>query len=185
MVIAFTDEDDLLVQTVSDRFDHEEEDEKMASIAGSEVSMSEVYGPPPEVLRLSCFLTSQFSFVCAVKLKGCANALGTPWDGKLQLDTMNQSRPEGILMGSSTLSYWLKSLRQGRRNMARLKLWKLIWPRPALQMAKRVHLKTTRWLLTLPRWIASVDRYHSICLPSTDVPIPALTADISCVSESD
>jgi hypothetical protein len=31
----------------------------------------------------------------------------------------------------------------------------------------------------------AVDPYHSICVPSTDVPTSALTADIRCVSESD
>jgi hypothetical protein len=49
MVIAFPDEDNLLVETVSDRFDHEEEDEEMASNAGSEVSMSEFDGSPSEL----------------------------------------------------------------------------------------------------------------------------------------
>jgi hypothetical protein len=32
---------------------------------------------------------------------------------------------------------------------------------------------------------SAVDPYHSICVPSTDVPTSALTADIRCVSESD
>jgi hypothetical protein len=49
MGIAFTDDDYPLVETVSDRFDPEEENEETASNAGSEVSMSEFDGPPSEL----------------------------------------------------------------------------------------------------------------------------------------
>jgi hypothetical protein len=55
MVIAFSDEDDLLVETVSDRFDQDEEDEDTASNAGSEASMSEFDGRSSELPPMCLF----------------------------------------------------------------------------------------------------------------------------------
>jgi hypothetical protein len=72
MVIVFPDEDDLLVETVSDRFDHDEEDEDTASNAGSEVSMSEFDGHLSELPLMGLFAPKE----CLAMFKLQANRSG-------------------------------------------------------------------------------------------------------------
>jgi hypothetical protein len=82
MVISFPDEDDLQVETVSDRSDFDEEDEETASAAGSEASMSEFDGSPSELPPVclfgpkECRSMFQLASDTPVFFRVCGNAQG-------------------------------------------------------------------------------------------------------------